>query len=236
MIRSLLALAVFSVPASAQTHVEVVPVPVFPSPVSAAAGAALRSLPSAASPLGVSLPISLSPVSVRLVPSVRPVALARAGALGSSERGLLSRIVAWNFDWDDNIFFMPTKIVLANTRGGAPREVTTGDYAKIRGLLGKPGEWEPYAVDQDSFKYFGGKYFLQHIREAVASGDTSWQGPSWKAFVEACSRPETARWTTIITARSASPEDMAAGLRYLQELGYLKYLPPLENLYGVGDK
>ncbi len=243
MTRRLFALLFVAADAAAQIHVE--PVPTLPggSLISGAAGAVLRALPSVGAPLGLDVPLKLgaAPTTVVLPAAARslrftarPLAGARARGTGASERGLLARIVAWNFDWDDNIFFMPTKIVLVDKRTGATREVTTGDYAKIRSSLGTPGEWEHFSTDPDSFRYFGGKYFLQHIREAVLSGDTSWQGPSWKAFVEACSRPQTALHTTIITARSASPEDMLAGLRFLQEQGYLKHLPPLENLYGVG--
>ena len=50
-------------------------------------------------------------------------------------------ISGWNFGWDDNIFYMPTDVVLydKNTREEWP--VSAAEFAAIRGDLGAPGPW-----------------------------------------------------------------------------------------------
>ncbi|MBI4347593.1 MAG: hypothetical protein HY553_12110 [Elusimicrobia bacterium] len=172
--------------------------------------------------------------------------MGEAGApkgVAATLRRAISRILGWNFDWDDNIFYMPTKIVLFNTKTGEEKLVTTEEYAHIRQKVEKgEGEWAGYKTDDDpktgSFRYFldaGGKnYFLEDIKAALEGKKAAWQGPSWDAFVFALSRPETAARTTIITARGHSAENMLEGLRYLQSRGHIKHLPQVVNLHGVG--
>lgn len=150
-------------------------------------------------------------------------------------------VSSWNFDWDDNIAFMPTKIEIFSTANEANLEVTTGEFAEIRGLLGKPGKYENYKTDPDnttgSFRFFrdapGRNYFLEDLNLALQSPESTWQGPSFSAFTKALSKPELAARTTVITARGHSPESMMAGISRLQEQGYVKHLPTLEHLYAV---
>lgn len=154
-------------------------------------------------------------------------------------------ITAWNFDWDDNIAFMPTSIVLFEKKSGKEKLVSTEDFAAIREEVGRNGLWKNYELrpadrERGSFRYFSDQPqsnpFLDDLRRSVESQPREkWQGPSWEAFRLALSDRETASRTSIITARGHSPEAMAAGLRFLQERGFLKELPPTERLFAVSN-
>jgi hypothetical protein len=153
-------------------------------------------------------------------------------------------VLAWNFDWDDNIMFMKTKIVVFRKGTKEEKEVSTGDFAVVEHQLGQPGteweDWEQRRGDGESYRYFrdsrGKNNFLDQVMEAMAGDPALWRGPSWDAFIEACSRPETARRVTIITARGHSPSKIWAALKKLQEMGIIKYVPPVGNLIPVDHK
>lgn len=147
-------------------------------------------------------------------------------------------VSGWNFDWDDNIFYMPTDVVLYNKTTDGVRTVSTAEFATARVQLGQPGEWEAYEVRDDSFRYFrdganGRNHFREDIDKAIGGNNPVWVGPSWDPFQFALSRPETAQRVTIITARGHSRPAMLDGLRFLQARGYFRHLPPEENLYAV---
>src|SRR4051812_5783435 len=82
-----------------------------------------------------------------------------------------SQVLAWNFDWDDNIAFMPTKIVLFDKQTGTELEISTGEFADVRNEVGKSGKYAGYETRDNpvtgSFKYFrdgtSQNYFLQDI-------------------------------------------------------------------------
>jgi len=156
----------------------------------------------------------------------------------------LPLLPSWNFDWDDNIMYMPTKIILFEKGTGRELPVTTAEFAGIHDQIGKPGKYENYEIIENdqtgSFRNFrdqpGVNHFLDDIIKNIDSVDPAkWQGPSWKAFQTAMKNPETARLTTIITARGHSRENILAGLRILKDKGFIKNLPPPENIYAVSS-
>lgn len=157
--------------------------------------------------------------------------------VGAPLWGISSRqVVGYSFDWDDNLCYMPTTIVLFHKTTGAEREVSTEVWAEIRSHVGKPGEWADYEVRGDkksgSFRYFGDLYdpeiFARHVAAARAGKD--WEAPSWQAFLQAMRYWRTARWTTIISARGHEP---ATVRRVLLGLG-LPHVPPEKNIHMVG--
>ena len=142
---------------------------------------------------------------------------------------LASPISSWNFDWDDNVFFMPTRIYLYEKGTNRERAVSTTEFAVLREHLGN------YEIRPTSFREFEGDLFVEHVMIAVETqSESKWQAPAFRAFQQALSDPATAAWTTIITARGHDAEQMMRGLEYLQAKGYIKHLPPQENLFGVG--
>jgi hypothetical protein len=106
------------------------------------------------------------------------------------------------FDWDDNIVYMPTKILVLSDDD---REVGMGseDFAKYREQIGK----EPFIYHgltivgfaKDPFRHFSVAGDKQFVIDAL----TAPPGPSWNDFVECLNGGSI---FAIITARGHSPK------------------------------
>lgn len=153
-------------------------------------------------------------------------------------------VVAFVFDWDDNVFEMPTRIMLFHKKTGLERGVTTEDFALIREEVGKPGTpWADYelkpAPDTGSLRYFGDasglkdRQFGADVAEALQGN--AWQGPVWKDFVAATDRVSTARHTYFITARLHAPATIHRAIEDLHRRGLIRYVPPLDNVWPVSE-
>ncbi len=170
--------------------------------------------------------------------------LALSGAC-STKQAQQRPVTAWNFDWDDNIAYMPTKIILFEKKNGKEKAVSTDEFSAIREHVGKDGEWKKYTLRAEdrvkgSYRNFSDhpdkNPFLDDLKFAVEEqSKEQWQGPSWESFRLALASPVTAARTTIITARGHSEESMLAALQYLKDKGYFQNLPPKENLFGVSS-
>jgi hypothetical protein len=174
-----------------------------------------------------------------------------------------TQVVAWNFDWDDNIAYTTTKIVLYKNQKKFPsctrapiknpieadlykvgkdcfELVSTEDFTEVRLQVGVDGtDWVDFEVDPDrSFWYFrdqdGVNWFAHHIEEMVRTlPPKKWKGPSWNAFQQALSDRESTQWTSVITARGHSKGSLYEGLEFLQSKKYVQNIPPIENLHAV---
>jgi hypothetical protein len=106
------------------------------------------------------------------------------------------------FDWDDNIAFMPTKIILLDKSG---KEVRMGseDFAHYRGQIGKEEfDYEGHIIKDfapNAFRNFRPEADKTFIKDAI---NVSHFGPSWDDFVECLN---SASIFAIITARGHSP-------------------------------
>ena len=112
------------------------------------------------------------------------------------------------FDWDDNIMFMPTSIiVLSENDEEVP--MSTEDFAEHRHQIGK----EPFSykgttvVDfaPDPFRNFGVKGDKRFIMDALIAS----VGPSWNDFVECINGGSI---FSIITARGHNPKTLKEGV------------------------
>jgi hypothetical protein len=109
------------------------------------------------------------------------------------------------FDWDDNILFMPTKIILLDKSG---QEVGMGseDFAEFRGMIGKEEfDYEGHIIKDyapNAFRYFRPEADKTFIKDAIKATHL---GPSWEDFVECLN---SASIFAIITARGHSPSAM----------------------------
>ncbi len=152
-------------------------------------------------------------------------------------------VVGFSFDADDNLFNLPTQIMLFNKNTGEERGVSTADFALIRNQIGKPGEFENFELRQDrktgSLRFFGDEigdgvnYFLTDLQKAMDRRKPDWRAASFPAFVAAMTSPRSAEHTTIITARAHEPETIQAALQFLQDQRYLERTPPTENIWTV---
>ena len=159
------------------------------------------------------------------------------------------------YDWDDNIIFMPTNIVLFHKKNNSEVFLTTEQFAHYRSYIGKnknffttkkkmtnEGEkrnFKDYEIRGDehgkksSFREFRdckNKYFIKHLEEALESKEFA---PEWKHFVKTLNCRDKARNTFIITARGHSPETIYEGLKLLQKKKIIKYIIPKKNIYPV---
>ena len=157
-------------------------------------------------------------------------------------------VVAFVFDWDDNVFEMPTRIMLFHKRTGAQRGVSTDAFALMRGDIGRAGTpWADYELrpapptgtDSGSMRFFGdaspggAHQFAADI--ALAMRTPRWQGPVWNDFVAATRRESTARHTYFITARLHAPATIHAAVDGLRRRGLIRFTPPLDNVWPVAQ-
>ena len=136
------------------------------------------------------------------------------------------------FDIDDNLLFLPTRIYITDTETGAEKGLSTGAFADVESLLGKPGPWEAWALGPGAFRDFsdapGESAFVRDIGAAL--GGRSWRGPSWPLYLHACAE---GRPTAFITARGHAPETIRAGLAALAEAGAAPCLPDVLAIFPV---
>lgn len=152
------------------------------------------------------------------------------------------QITGFNFDCDDNILFLPTKIWLRNKTTGEEKGVSTTDFADVRTKLGGEGDWKEWEVGPKSMRDFSGSLnFLNDMRKILADKSEKWKGPAFDAFIHALSDPQTAKETSLITARQHSPKTFVAGIKLLQAYMWKVhqkkiYLPDEKNIFPVGWK
>jgi hypothetical protein len=108
------------------------------------------------------------------------------------------------FDWDDNIMYMPTKIVLKDENGNEVG-MSTEDFAEYRQEIGKsPFNYKGKTIvgyADDPFRNFrtaGDKQFKVDAMIAKT-------GPAWSDFVEAINNGSI---FSIITARGHNPQSL----------------------------
>ena len=112
------------------------------------------------------------------------------------------------FDWDDNIMYMPTKIiVLSKNEEEVP--MSTEEFAEYRHQIGKE-EFNFKGTTivgfaPDPFRYFG----EQGNEGFIADAMTAPVGPAWNDFVECINGGSI---FAIITARGHNPETLKDGI------------------------
>lgn len=147
------------------------------------------------------------------------------------------------FDFDDNIMFLDTPILIKNTVTKEIVSVSTGDFANIHPLLGISGNWINFSMFNGSYLHFSditkeeieqGKeqYFVEDIKKAIRQDIEKWQAPSWELFKYAC---EKKRPVSIVTARGHSAETIKAGIDVLVENGLISQTPNYHTIYPVGN-
>lgn len=155
------------------------------------------------------------------------------------------QVAGWAFDWDDNVMFMPTQVILYSKTSNETINISTHEFAIFGPSIGKEGKYKDYEVRstayENSFKYFSEdntnkeNYFLNDIIASINDTNEDWKGPVWDEFIYALNNEKSANWTVILTARGHSAESIYAGLEYLQSNGIIKYLPKLSNVHAVSN-
>lgn len=105
------------------------------------------------------------------------------------------------FDWDDNIMYMPTKIIVKNS-DGEDVGMSTEDFAHYRTRIGKEEfEYENNIIvgfGENPFRNFG----IQGDKKFIIDSMIAPTGPAWSDFVEAINNGSI---FAIITARGHTP-------------------------------
>jgi len=115
------------------------------------------------------------------------------------------------FDWDDNLMYMPTKIIVLDEKGGEVG-ISTEDFAHYRHLIGK--EQFDYngkkivGFADNPFRYFREEGDDRFIIDSLIAK----RGPVWDDFVEAINGGSI---FAIVTARGHNPKVLRQSVKNL---------------------
>lgn len=154
------------------------------------------------------------------------------------------------FDFDDNIAFLTTPLVLFHKKTGEELLVSSGEFAQQHQYFGVSGPYADYRVDYcdltGTFRNFrdhdlsevekleGKKQiFVQDVAEALGYIDLQWKGPSWECFYHAAFNQ---RPVSLITARGHHPETIKEGVREFVKHKVLPIEPNWLSIYPVSHK
>ncbi len=153
------------------------------------------------------------------------------------------------FDFDDNVLYLSTPIILFHKDTGVEVSVSSGEFAHESRSIGKSGKYKDYFIDindeHGSFRFFRDKEFnlsdkkngvkqtfVKDIENALAQSDQIWKAPSWNCFYHATfnNRP-----TSVITARGHKSDTLKAGINLLVRDGHLPQSPNYHTIYPVSN-
>lgn len=151
------------------------------------------------------------------------------------------------FDFDDNVAYLTTPIVIFQKETGIEKYLSSGDWAQHHLDIGKEGPYQDFFIDYDeekgSFKYFRDKEFnifqkitrkkqtfLEDIEKALLKEDLAWKAPSWNCFFHATYNQ---RPTSVITARGHNADTIKDGIKVMVEAGHLPRNPNYLSIYPV---
>lgn len=154
------------------------------------------------------------------------------------------------FDFDDNIAFLTTPLVLFHKEHGGELKISSGDFANHHQLIGKSGPYADYEIRYDdstgTFRSFrdhktheleqlGRKrqIFVEDVAEALGLPDLQWKGPSWECFYHATFNR---RPISVITARGHREDTIREGVRLFVDSGYLPHEPNYLSIFPVSNR
>lgn len=154
------------------------------------------------------------------------------------------------FDFDDNIAFLTTPLVLFHKVTKEELHLSSAEWALHHSSIGKEGIYSEYEIDFDdingTFRCFrditlteedrlAGKKqtFVQDILLALKNLDSIWKGPSWDCFYHAVFNQ---RPISVITARGHSAETIRAGIYEFVKAGWLPSEPNYLSIFAVSNK
>jgi len=154
------------------------------------------------------------------------------------------------FDFDDNIAFLTTPLILFHKQTGDELLLSSQEWALHHHDIGHRGLYSEYEIRWDdltgTFRCFrdvvlstderqSGKRqpFVQDILAALKSPDLQWKGPSWDCFYHAVFNQ---RPISIITARGHSSETIRSGIYEMVKAGFLPLEPNYLSIFAVSNK
>ncbi len=153
------------------------------------------------------------------------------------------------FDFDDNVAFLSTSIIIFHKKTGAELALSSGEFAHENKRIGVSGPYADYYMDfndaHGSFRHFRDKDlnpievkagkkqgFVEDIIKALNEIDTHWKAPSWEYFYHATYNE---RPVSLITARGHHPSTIIEGVDQIVKAGYLPHTPNYHSIYPVSN-
>ncbi|WP_374078305.1 hypothetical protein [Bdellovibrio bacteriovorus] len=154
------------------------------------------------------------------------------------------------FDFDDNIAFLTTPLILFHKNDRQEVQISSGDFAQYHQSIGKSGLYADYEMDFcdvtgtfrnfrdvqiDEVEKLQGKkqIFVQDVAAVLGFPDFEWKGPSWECFYHAAFNQ---RPVSVITARGHHPETLKEGIRVFVQNKVLPLEPNYLSVYPVSHK
>ena len=154
------------------------------------------------------------------------------------------------FDFDDNIAFLTTPLILFHKETKEEFNLTSGEWALHHLAIGKPGRFQDYEINfddkQGTFRYFRDvdhdilekelnkkQPFIEDVLGALNTPDLQWKGPSWDCFYHATFNQ---RPISVITARGHSAEILKEGIHEFVKAGHLPAAPNYLSVFAVSNK
>nr|BFD67974.1 hypothetical protein HAGR004_29960 [Bdellovibrio sp. HAGR004] len=154
------------------------------------------------------------------------------------------------FDFDDNIAFLTTPLILFHKKDRSEVQISSGDFAQYHQSIGESGPFADYQIDfcdatgtfrnfrdvhLDELEKMNGKkqIFVQDVAAALGFPDFQWKGPSWECFYHAAFNQ---RPLSVITARGHHPETLKDGIRVFVQNKVLPLEPNYLSVYPVSHK
>lgn len=143
------------------------------------------------------------------------------------------------FDFDDNIAFLTTPMVLFHKQTGEEFLISSGEWAQFHSTIGVSGPYADYDIrfeePHGSFRHFrdfdvaemerlgiSDQSFVRDVKKVLSEADMLWKGPSWDCFYHAVFNE---RPIAVITARGHHPETFKSGIAQFVARGYLPMQP-----------
>lgn len=154
------------------------------------------------------------------------------------------------FDFDDNVAFLTTPLILFHKKTGEELHVSSGDWAHQHSFIGNSGPFADYEIrweDQTgTFRAFRDhdtaelqrlglkqQIFLNDVAAALGTPDIHWKGPSWQTFYHAAFNQ---RPVSVITARGHHPETIKDGVRLMVKAKHLPIEPNYLSIFPVSNR
>ncbi len=154
------------------------------------------------------------------------------------------------FDFDDNVAFLATPLILFHKETKAESPISSGQWAQEHLAIGQSGIFRDYEINWDdktgTFRNFRdhkteellrlgmkSQIFVQDVALALGLPDFNWKGPSWSCFYHATFNQ---RPVSVITARGHFPSTIVEGIDLFVKAGHLPMQPNFLSIYPVSNR
>jgi len=153
------------------------------------------------------------------------------------------------FDFDDNLVFLQTTVILFHKYNQTELELSSGEFARIHRDVGVKGPYQDYFLDfndehgtfrncRDQFfktqdiNLINQEKFVRDIEHVLKTNLTNFKAPSWDSFYHATYNH---RPVSIITARGHQIPTIKTGIDKFVERGHLPHSPNYLTIYPVSN-